>query len=72
MSIKKGQIIEVENKGRKNFSNASKKYFVGYIDICGDTTPVCLTEHEISLITERAQKNTEDIPPLHKPWWKFW
>ncbi len=65
MKAKLGQIRRVFNKTRKG--NASKHYFALWADDSGKPVALLITEQELSVIKERADRNVSDLPFLELP-----
>lgn len=61
VKITNGNILRVYNKSRKK--NAKSYYWFTYIKLpSGKEIPVMMTDVELQKISDRAMKNSEDIP----------
>lgn len=65
MKTRIGQITRVFNKTRKG--NACKHYFALWAEDSGKPVAMLITEHELTVLRERADKNRNDLPLLEIP-----
>jgi len=60
-SARNGNILLVENKDKK-FGAADQYYAVWVENTKGKEFPLLITERELNIAIDRAEKNPEDIP----------